>query len=161
MRAALRLSARTAVDLCFASVPARSPVRRSLPVALPGVREESCNPSGREEPHHDPSRLHTGCGMTLVPCIVPRGGDHCDFCCTPPVIKVYRCSNFALNGQAVFPNGLPMGSWAACRKCAELVDERKWADLTDRALRKFAKRHGVSRRELVAVRAQFAEISQP
>ena len=38
--------------------------------------------------------------------------------------------------------------------------KEEWADLTDRALRKFAKRHGVSRHELVAVRAQFAEISQ-
>ena len=53
-----------------------------------------------------------------------------------------------------------MGSWAACRKCAELVDERKWTDLTDRALREFAKRHGVLRHDFIVVRAQFAEISR-
>ena len=98
--------------------------------------------------------------MTLVPCMVPRGGDHCDFCCTPPVFKVYKCANFALNGNAVFPNGMAVGSWAACKKCAEFVEKRKWADLTHRALHKFAKRHGVSKHEVIAVRMQFAEISR-
>jgi hypothetical protein len=77
--------------------------------------------------------------MTFGPCVVPRGGDHCDFCCTPPVFKVYRCANFSSKGNPVFVSGLAVGSWATCRKCAELVDRGKWSDLTDRALRKFVK----------------------
>ncbi len=96
--------------------------------------------------------------MTPIPCIVPRGGDHCDFCCTSPVFKMYACATLALDGNPVFASGLGVGSWAACRKCAELVNAAKWADLTDRALRKFAKRHGVSRHEILTVRTQFADI---
>jgi hypothetical protein len=98
--------------------------------------------------------------MTLVPCIVPRGGDHCDFCCASPVFKVYACTNFVLQGNPVFASGLSVGSWAACKKCAELVNAGKWADLTERALRKFARRYGVSRHEMFAVRTQFADIHQ-
>ena len=93
-------------------------------------------------------------------CVVPRGGDHCDFCCTAPVCKVYRCTNFMAKGQTVFASGLAIGSWAACRKCADLADQGKWSDLTERALRKFAKRHRIARHEVAAVRAQLAEISR-
>jgi hypothetical protein len=60
--------------------------------------------------------------MTRVP-VVPRGGDYCDFCCTPPVFKFYRCVNFSANGNPVFASGLAVGSWAACRTYAELVDQ--------------------------------------
>jgi hypothetical protein len=97
--------------------------------------------------------------MNLTPCIVPIGGDHCDFCQTSPVFTVYPCSNFILNGMPVFPGGTT-GTWATCRKCAELVDHEKWNDLTERAYRKFLKRHGASRREMLVVRAQFAELSR-
>lgn len=97
--------------------------------------------------------------MTLTPCVVPVGGDHCDFCQTSPVFTVYPCSNFLLNGMSVFPSR-NTGSWAACRKCSELVDTEKWSDLTERAYRKFLKRHGASRYEQLVVRAQFAELSR-
>jgi len=97
--------------------------------------------------------------MTLTPCIVPIGGDHCDFCRTSPVFTVYPCSNFLVNGFPVFP-GRNTGSWATCRKCAELVDSEKWSDLSERACRKFLKRHGTSRHEMPAVRVQFAELSR-
>jgi hypothetical protein len=96
--------------------------------------------------------------MTPVPCVVPRGGDHCDFCCTSPIFKVYACTNFASHGSPVFPVGVAVGSWAACRKCAELVNAGRWDDLTERALTKFAKRHGVSRHETSDIRTQFADI---
>jgi hypothetical protein len=96
--------------------------------------------------------------MTLIPC-VNLGGDHCDFCQTSPVFTVYPCSNFLVNGLPVFP-GRATGSWATCRKCAELVDSERWSDLTERAYRKFLKRHGASRHEMMTVRAQFAELSR-
>src|SRR5580704_12059884 len=93
-------------------------------------------------------------------CVVPRGGDHCDFCCTAPVFKVYRCANFFARGKAVFAGGLAVGSWTACKKCAELVAQSKWSGLTDRAVRKFVKRHRVAPHEVASVRAQLAEISR-
>ena len=95
--------------------------------------------------------------MTLVPC-ANLGGDHCDFCQSSPVFTVYPCSNFLHNGLPVF-SGRTTGTWATCRKCAELVDGEKWNDLTERAYRKFLKRHGASRHEQLVVRAQFAELS--
>jgi hypothetical protein len=98
--------------------------------------------------------------MTPSPCIVPLGGNYCDFCCAPPVFKVYQCINFSSKGKAVFARGVAVGSWAACRKCAELVDQRKWVGLTDRAVRKFLRRHRVPREEVAAVRVQLAEISR-
>lgn len=97
--------------------------------------------------------------MTLKPCIVPIGGDHCDFCQSSPVFTVYPCSNFVVNGLPVFA-GRNAGTWATCRKCAELVDGGKWGDLTERAYRKFLKRHGAPRHEMMTVRAQFAELSR-
>ena len=98
--------------------------------------------------------------QTPSQCIVPRGGDHCDFCGTPPVFKLYRCFNFAPNGKPVFVSGVAVGSWATCRRCAELVDKSRWNDLTDRAVRKFLKRHRVTRAEVGAVREQLAEVSR-
>ena len=97
--------------------------------------------------------------MPLTPCIVPVGGDHCDFCQTSPVFTVYPCSNFVVNGLPVFLERAT-GAWATCRKCAELVDREKWSDLTERTYRKFLKRHGASNHELFLVKTQFAELSQ-
>jgi hypothetical protein len=96
--------------------------------------------------------------MTLVPC-ANLGGDHCDFCQSSPVFTVYPCSNFLHNGLPVFL-ARTTGTWATCRKCAELVDGKKWSDLTERAYRRFLKRHGASRHEQLVVRAQFAELSR-
>ncbi len=98
--------------------------------------------------------------MNLIPCIVPLGGNTCDFCQTSPVFTAYACSNFLVKGIPVFTSGLAVGSWAACRKCAELVEGEKWNDLTERAYRKFAKRHGTARHRMLSVRMQFAEVSR-
>ncbi len=97
--------------------------------------------------------------MTLEPCLVPIGGDHCDFCQSSPVFTVYPCSNFLVNGLPVFP-GRVTGSWATCRKCAELVTSERWNELAERAYRKFLKRHGASRHEMPVVKAQFAELGR-
>lgn len=76
------------------------------------------------------------------------------------MFTVYASSNFTVKGMSVFQPGLPVGSWATCRKCSELVDKKQWSDLSERACREFAKRHGVTRHEMLAVRAQFAELSR-
>jgi len=97
--------------------------------------------------------------MTLVPCIVPRGGDHCDFCCASPIVKFYECANFESSGRAVFTSGSAVGLWATCKKCAELVNTGRWSDLTDRAVRKFARRHGLlSRFQELPIREQFRDL---
>ena len=81
-------------------------------------------------------------------------------CQTSPVFTAYACANFTVNGMSVFQSRLPVGSWATCRKCAELAEQKRWSDLSERAYRKFAKTHGVTRHEMLAVRAQFAERSR-
>jgi len=92
----------------------------------------------------------------IVP--IPKG-DACDFCTVRPIFRMYSCLNFPFNGRAVFVHGSPNGVWAACRKCAELVDTGRWSDLTDRAVRKFAQKHGpVSRYQELPLREQFREL---
>lgn len=92
----------------------------------------------------------------MVGHIVPLGGDTCDFCCTSPVAKVYCCRNFEWSQCPVFEVGL--GVWASCRKCAELVDAEKWSVLTERALRKFVKRHQIPKQHVPTIRSQLAEV---
>jgi len=78
---------------------------------------------------------------TLV--LVPEGGDECDFCSNRPVFKVYSCRNFLVpwTKHWVFQHE-SVGAWAACQKCAELIDAEKWSQLSARSFRKFVKRHG-------------------
>lgn len=94
--------------------------------------------------------------MTVVFQAVPLGGESCDFCCSRSIFKLYHCSNFEWGGRTVFAS--PTGSWASCRKCSELVDGKQWSRLTERALRKFLKRHEVPRHEVPTLSAEFAEI---
>jgi len=73
--------------------------------------------------------------------IVPQsGGECCDFCTAEPIQKLYRCGNFLWQRQSIFPHG-SVGEWAACRECAELIDNEKWSSLTERSLRYFLRRH--------------------
>jgi hypothetical protein len=65
------------------------------------------------------------CRMALIPC-ANLGGDHCDFCQSSPVFTVYPCTNFLHNGLSVFP-GRAGGTWATCQKCAQFVDQKRWA----------------------------------
>ena len=50
--------------------------------------------------------------------------------------------------------------FASCYRCAELIDGRRWAKLTDRAFTNFIKQHGVPRYAQFDVREQFREIHQ-
>jgi hypothetical protein len=44
--------------------------------------------------------------------------------------KVYSCRNFVVpwTKHAVFAHE-SIGGWAACQKCAEMIDGIRWADL--------------------------------
>jgi hypothetical protein len=90
---------------------------------------------------------------------VPLGGDHCDFCDTHPVVKLYTCKNFEWDGLPVFSVG-PDGLWAACRRCSELVDAKRWSTLTERALRAFLQKHPTSNYEEPQLWAQFTAINR-
>jgi hypothetical protein len=75
------------------------------------------------------------------------------------IFKLYRCRNFMFNNMPVFQNGI--GTWAAYKTCAALVDADRWTELTERSFLKFAKPHGsISRRDANGVKEQFRTIHQ-
>jgi hypothetical protein len=88
--------------------------------------------------------------------LVPLGGNACDFCNTCPAITLFPCGNFSLNSLPVF--GKQVGSFAACQKCAELVDANEWSALTERSFQKFMRHHSVARHSTLEVRMQFAHM---
>ena len=75
----------------------------------------------------------------------------------PPVCVPELCRS---SHQAAVFQHESIGAWAACDRCAVLIDAGHWTQLTDRALRRFAKRFGVPRDEWSEVREQLAEIHQ-
>jgi hypothetical protein len=95
--------------------------------------------------------------MTVVFNVVPLGGEHCDFCGSPSIFKMYECSNFDCCGRPVF-GAADNGSWACCRTCSDFVEGKQWDLLTQRALYKFLARHEVPRKEIPTLWAQFAEL---
>ena len=95
--------------------------------------------------------------MTVVFQAVPAWRRVLRFCCSRSIFKLYTAATLnCVDGQCSRP--APAGSWASCRKCSELVDGKQWSRLTERALRKFLKRHDVPRHEVPTLSAQFAEI---
>jgi hypothetical protein len=92
--------------------------------------------------------------------LVPQGGDECDFCSSRPVFKIFSCQNFIVPWTKtwVFQHE-SVGGWAACRKCAELIDAGRWSELSDRAFVKFAKAHGgIPRYDQQPLKQQFREL---
>jgi hypothetical protein len=89
------------------------------------------------------------------------GREICDFCCTSPTARLYACRNFVVprTKYAVFQHE-SIGAWSACDRCVLLIDAGHWSQLTDRAFRRFCKKHGASRYEEFEVRQQLAEIHQ-
>jgi hypothetical protein len=82
--------------------------------------------------------------------------DSCDFCRAVPTLRGYPCNNFSLNGIPVFRN--PSGTWMACERCAELVNNGEWSALVERAYQSFAEQHAVAPDDVNAVREQFSEL---
>jgi hypothetical protein len=89
---------------------------------------------------------------------VPTGGDTCDFCATSSVAKLYRCRNFNVSGMPVFKG--TVGTWAACQKCASMVESKRWASLAARAAQHFIHRNRVARHELPNVWVQFTNVCE-
>ena len=91
----------------------------------------------------------------------PPGREVCDFCSSSPTSRLYACRNFIIprTKSAAFQHE-SIGAWSARNRCAVLIDAGHWSQLTDRALRRFRKKHGVSRDEEFEVREQFREIHQ-
>jgi len=89
------------------------------------------------------------------------GREMCNFCSERPTTQLYACKNFLIprTKTALFQHE-SVGAWAACARCAELIDGRRWAELTDRALTNFIKQRGVPRYAQFDVREQFREIHQ-
>ena len=85
----------------------------------------------------------------------------CDFCASSATSRLYACHNFVVprTKHAVFQHE-SIGAWAACDSCAVLIDAGHWTQLTDRALRRFARIHDVPRSEWGKIREQLAEIHQ-
>jgi hypothetical protein len=91
----------------------------------------------------------------------PPGREICDFCATSATGRLYACRNFVVprTKHAVFQHE-SIGAWAACDRCAMLIDAGRWSQLTDRAVRRFIKKYGVPKDEWFKVREQLAEIHQ-
>jgi hypothetical protein len=85
----------------------------------------------------------------------------CDFCSASPTSRLYACRNFVVprTKHAVFQHE-SIGAWAACDRCAMLIDAGQWSQLTDRAARRFMKKYGVRKDEWREVHEQLAEIHQ-
>jgi len=92
--------------------------------------------------------------------VVPAGGERCDFCNAQPVFKVFSCCNFLVPWTKTWVfHHESVGGWAACRICAGLIDGGRWAELSDRAFRKFAKGHGgIARHDELPLKQQFREL---
>src|SRR5947209_8585201 len=74
----------------------------------------------------------------------PIGGAICDFCSSPDVFQIYMAEDFTAVELAA-PDGNPVclnstGGWAACHKCAKLVEAEQWEELLERCFRTFKAR---------------------
>ena len=89
------------------------------------------------------------------------GREMCDFCCASPAARLYACRNFVVprTKHAIFQQE-SIGAWSACDRCAVLIDAGRWSRLTDRALRRFMKKHGLPKDTELEAREQLAEIHQ-
>ena len=81
----------------------------------------------------------------------------CDFCHECRGIKSYGCRDFEYEGNRVL-NGRNLSLLSACRRCAHLIDEEEWPELTDRVFDEFLRRNGVRRLDGLAVRMRIEEI---
>jgi len=89
------------------------------------------------------------------------GREMCDFCGTSPTARLYACRNFVVprTKHAVFQHE-SIGAWAACERCALLIDAGHWTQLTERALRRFVRIHSVPPSKWQEIREQLAEVHQ-
>jgi hypothetical protein len=60
-----------------------------------------------------------------------RSHSMCDFCDARPIAKIYDAAPVVtvFAGERIL---FPDTKWPACASCATLIDQGRWADLTDR-----------------------------
>jgi len=69
----------------------------------------------------------------------------CDFCSQPGIHAVHTSQDFVhekFQTQFGSINSESVGSWAACRKCDELIQTEQWAKLLDRSVGRFVELFG-------------------
>jgi hypothetical protein len=70
---------------------------------------------------------------------VSAGKNLCDFCSDPHPIWDYKCPSYATRGPEYSEKTRSIialtsrGDWAACVRCAELIEARNWDGLSQRA----------------------------
>jgi len=90
----------------------------------------------------------------------PPGREMCDFCHASPTSCLYACRNFVPpNAKDKLFQG-NVGAWAACDRCAVLIDAGHWLQLTDRAVRKFLVVYSLPRSQEHTVWKYLREIHQ-
>ena len=62
-----------------------------------------------------------------------RSGNLCDCCSEPFIDTLYLCRNFIYEGRLVFSR--PIGRWAACHSCRELLEAGNTSELARRSQR--------------------------
>jgi hypothetical protein len=64
-----------------------------------------------------------------------KASELCDFCNATPVVKIYDAAPvafaFAFASASVHVRDT---KWTACAVCAELIDQNRWTDLTERSM---------------------------
>ena len=61
---------------------------------------------------------------------------HCDFCSSTKIVTAYRVPDFIMLKLGGTEQG-SKGEWVACQECADLVDKKDIAGLSDRVLMAF------------------------
>jgi hypothetical protein len=83
-----------------------------------------------------------GAQHTIAVYHVARDQQVCDFCADPYPVTTYQCEIFTWTKDAAVP-ARDDGVWAACEVCADLIDDRDWAELSDRAFDRFCEIHNL------------------
>ena len=76
----------------------------------------------------------------------PPSGPLCDFCSSTPVYKSYAAEDFVVDKGETALISESKGAWAACERCAKLIDAEDWPGLTKYSIQTFAKHNGLPER---------------
>jgi len=87
---------------------------------------------------------------------LPRGGGNCDFCGIGSVTLLYACRNFDWEGRPVFYS--PVGRWASCHVCADLIEGKDWGRLNRRVMREVTKRKGLTPADIRLLRQSLKKL---
>jgi hypothetical protein len=86
----------------------------------------------------------------------------CDFCSDEHITRDFSCKTFEFPDPRLGWGST--GDWAACDKCAAMVDAEKWDELLDRAMTQYGElppEHFAAIRERVALLHQLFNQNRP